>query len=137
MKIKIERNTTIGDIQKAFNREFPLLSLRFFDARAAKENMFARKFLITDTSLSVAEAGRYSGDGEVDIRGSVKTGELEQDFRDHFGLLAQVFRKAGLQWIETSSTDDHTLDEQNRNAGQSVYNIAEESPDADAYHEQE
>lgn len=38
---------------------------------------------------------------------------VEQLFQDYFGLSAQVFRKSGGSWLETSLTDDWTLKRQN------------------------
>ncbi|HTA81877.1 MAG TPA: hypothetical protein VK783_03020, partial [Bacteroidia bacterium] len=40
--------------------------------------------------------------------------DLEQGIRDTFGLSIQVFRKSGNAWLETTTTVDWTLDEQNR-----------------------
>jgi hypothetical protein len=40
-------------------------------------------------------------------------GELEQSFRDIYGLATQVFRKSGNNWIETTETVDWTLEKQN------------------------
>ena len=40
-------------------------------------------------------------------------GDLEQRFQDVYGLSVQVFRKSGKVWLETTVTDNWTLDEQN------------------------
>jgi hypothetical protein len=38
---------------------------------------------------------------------------LEQKFRDVYGLSVQVFRRSGKAWLETTFTDGWTLEEQN------------------------
>ena len=39
--------------------------------------------------------------------------ELEKIFKDQFGLAVQVFRKSGNLWLETTMTDNWTLQQQN------------------------
>ncbi len=45
--------------------------------------------------------------------------ELEQLFLTKYGLNAQVFRRSGNLWLQTSATDHWTLAEQNRKGGHS------------------
>jgi hypothetical protein len=45
--------------------------------------------------------------------------ELERLFVENFGLNAQVFRRSGTLWLQTSATDNWTLAEQNRKGGHS------------------
>ncbi len=40
--------------------------------------------------------------------------EVEQFFKLHFNLNAQVFRKSGNNWLETTLTDSWTLKKQNQ-----------------------
>ena len=39
---------------------------------------------------------------------------LENDFDAIYGLAVHVFRKSGKVWLETTVTDNWTLEEQNR-----------------------
>ena len=39
--------------------------------------------------------------------------ELEEIFETNFGLHVQIFRKSGKIWLETSTTDGWTLNQQN------------------------
>jgi succinate dehydrogenase/fumarate reductase flavoprotein subunit len=39
--------------------------------------------------------------------------ELEQSFRDIYGLGIKVFRKSGATWLETMNNEDLTLEIQN------------------------
>lgn len=49
----------------------------------------------------------------LEITEDMPVSTLEQLFQDYFGLSAQVFRKSGRSWLETSLTDDWTLKRQN------------------------
>jgi len=40
--------------------------------------------------------------------------EMEERFRDIYGLGVQVFRKSGTIWLETTVTDGWTLEDQNK-----------------------
>lgn len=42
--------------------------------------------------------------------------ELEQHFADVYGLSVQVFRKSGEVWLETTTTDNWSLEKQNQEA---------------------
>ena len=54
--------------------------------------------------------------GTININGLMKVAELESAFFVTFGLAVQVFRKSGKVWLQTTATDDWTLEEQNLKA---------------------
>jgi hypothetical protein len=43
----------------------------------------------------------------------MKVKDLEKIFKDQFSLAMQVFRKSGNLWLETTMTDNWTLQQQN------------------------
>ena len=51
--------------------------------------------------------------GSIRISEEMLVSALEKSFEVQFGLSAQVFRKSGKTWLETSKTDDWTLKHQN------------------------
>lgn len=51
---------------------------------------------------------------EIDIDSRWKVSEVEELFAREAGLYVQVFRRSGSLWIETTFTDDWTLEQQNR-----------------------
>jgi hypothetical protein len=53
-----------------------------------------------------------SGRTVIDIGNNITVIELENQFAD-MGLMAEVFRKSGNVWIESSLTDNWTLQQQN------------------------
>ena len=50
--------------------------------------------------------------GSIMLKDSIIVSELEELFKDHFGLSVQVFLKSR-SWIQTTVTDDWTLRDQN------------------------
>jgi len=71
--------------------------------------------------------------GSLTVKETDKVSDLEKVLWDQFGLSAQVFRKSGNLWIETSLTDSWTLSRQNKEGKEmsqthngSVYKQAEE-----------
>lgn len=51
--------------------------------------------------------------GEIILNDEMTVGELEQKFKEQFDLNVQVFRKHGNSWIETTVTDNWSLQKQN------------------------
>jgi hypothetical protein len=52
-------------------------------------------------------------EGDLVFSESTKVRELENDLREGFHLNAQVFRRSGNIWLETTMTDKWTLKQQN------------------------
>ena len=51
--------------------------------------------------------------GNITVTPQMTVNELEQSFSDVYGLNAQVFRRSGKAWLETTVTDGWTLEKQN------------------------
>lgn len=72
----------------------------------------AKRYLVThDTSLS--ELLKVETNAEYNFSADTTVSTIEQDLEVKFGLHAQVFRKSGNVWIETTLTDSWTLAHQN------------------------
>jgi len=50
---------------------------------------------------------------EINLSGSTTIQTLKNSIAESTGLMVKIFRKSGNVWIETSLTDDWTLDRQN------------------------
>ena len=61
----------------------------------------------------ISDARRIQYDGILEIDDSMKVSDLENTLKDQYGLLAQVFRKSGNVWLETTMSDNWTLKQQN------------------------
>ncbi len=110
--IKISGNTKIIDLQQEFNKEFPYLRLEFFQRAHANRGMSVKKDML-DPGLYLKHCHGKQSYGAVVLREDMKVSDLEELFKNVFGLYAQVFRKSGRSWIETTVTDDWTLQHQN------------------------
>ncbi len=137
MKILINNDVELGSIQKMFNGEFPFLKLCFFKHLPKGENVYNRLNIVEDAGTTVGQISSGFRAGYWHISPEQKTGELEKDCLGNLGLHMQVFRKSGKVWIETSSSDDQTLEEQDRNGRESTVKPVTHFPnDMDFYHEQ-
>lgn len=111
MQLTISNDQTISQIQDEFTRAFPGLKIEFVK-HAHAEGEGSRKADIIKGDKTVRE---LSGEGEeirLEITKDETVGEVESRFRDHLGLNVQVFRKAGLNWIETVNTDHWSIAKQ-------------------------
>jgi hypothetical protein len=106
----IKPDCRVSELQKEFNLHFPYLKLEFFKHPHELHGGNPRKDLVTaDISLRL----KHKNSPELLITEDMKVSTLEQLFSEHFGLSAQVFRKSGRSWLETTMTDDWTLRRQN------------------------
>lgn len=114
MKIILNQNSTTTEIQKNFNQLFPLLKIEFFKSKHDKKQASLRTDMITGAHL-ISDLTKKD---KVEIKLSPKmtTADLETAFKEKADLSIQIFRKSGETWLETSSTDNWTLAEQQETA---------------------
>jgi hypothetical protein len=110
--MKLEIKGQIGNIQSEFNQAYPYLKIEFFQGEHQTNMLSSKMDMISGENL-VGKFVKINNPGEIDIGGGRTVAQVERDFADKFGLSAQVFRKSGGLWIETSKSDDWTLDRQN------------------------
>ena len=113
MELRIEKETLISDAQREFNTFYPYLRIEFFE-NLHPENKKPAKAKKIDPNKSICWLTKLSGSGRIDIDRKRTVAEVENDFAQTFGLSVQVFRKSANLWIETSLTDNWTLDKQNK-----------------------
>jgi len=120
MKIDLSVEKTIAEIQREFGTKYPYLSLQFFTKKHEAYKGSPAKFLIQDTQQKLIEIEKHPHAGSLYIEDEMPTWQLERLFEEAFGLHVQVFRKSGNTWLETSVSDDLTLDAQNVKGMQSM-----------------
>ncbi len=113
MEILITDSRTISDVQSDFNKEFPFLKVEFFDAPHRTEKALPKSKMFPHDK-KIGSCRRIHSAGKVNVTGSNTVSSFESELWKKFGLSAQVFRKSGSLWIETSLTDSWTLERQNR-----------------------
>ena len=109
MKMAITESKRISDIQAEFNRFYPYLKLEFFWG-SGKKDKYHR---LTDTAMKVENITPSMHEGAIQLSDNMTVSNLEDTFKNRFGLEVQVFRKSGNLWLETTKTDDWTLKVQN------------------------
>jgi len=60
--------------------------------------------------------------GIIHFQPWMKTGQIEEQMKEQFGLFTQIYRRNGYEWIESAGTDELSLDEQNDIGKKSVLN---------------
>jgi hypothetical protein len=115
MDIIIDQTKKLTDIQAEFCKRFPYLKIEFYQhTHAVGEG--SPKHNTIDSNLSIHQVQSKKADGVLHIAGLMTVAELESGFATIFGLSAQVFRKSGNVWLQTTVTDHWTLAEQNQKA---------------------
>jgi hypothetical protein len=112
MELQINSKQTISDVQQSFRMRFPYLKIAFFRAAhqpgegTPAQQMYDEQLRISDIASGVIN-------DSLVITGDMKVYEAESLFMERYGLSAQVFRRSGDNWIQTTTTDNRTLNEQN------------------------
>jgi hypothetical protein len=132
MYLHIAPNRFIGEIQKEFNEAFPFLKIEFFRTKSFSRSDFMAHQIIP-SQRKIGEGQQAITDGDIEITEEMKVKELEKIFKDQFSLAAQVFRKSGNLWLETTMTDNWTLQQQNDHGREisTVKNIKDNPEDFD------
>lgn len=123
--ISIRADRSIGDVQKDFTRAYPFLKLDFYKVNKKAKYTTAEKL---DGRLSLRSYGLLK-EGNLALHDSMTVLELERLFREGFGVYVQVSRKSGILWLETTMTDNWTLQQQNdhgRELSEPVHKIEDE-----------
>ncbi len=112
LNIAITPASRLVDIQKEFNEMFPYLKLEFFSTvRVGLAHKLSRKPL--DPGMTVAHAQSKPAGATIEIHPALKVRELERILNDKLFLSAEVFRCSGKMWLQTTHTDEWTLEHQN------------------------
>ena len=118
MKLEFNYETKIKEVQKEFSKVYPFLKIEFYKKPHAVKELTHRKFRLNPGRL-LSEESKSFNPSEIDIRKNKTVAELEKEVYEKLGIAMQVSRKSGNIWLETSFTDDRTLEMQNQQ-GQSM-----------------
>ena len=115
MILEISDDQSIVLVKCRFNHCYPYLKIDFFekDLRIfVKERLFKP---IVDSTRMLKEFRIHSQNTyNIQVNKEMKVNEIETAFEKTYGLRAQVFRKSGNVWLETTVTGNWSLEEQNR-----------------------
>ena len=116
MKLYVHKESSIRSIQKEFSDCYPFLKVEFYK-NYSKGQPLPKALILTPSELT-KNIGLLHHGLAININKSRKVFEVEKDFENLSGMSALVFRKSGNVWVETSLTDDWTLEEQNKEGEQ-------------------
>jgi hypothetical protein len=112
MKLEINEKVKLSELKNLFSNMFPLLKIEFF-RKGHIEGQPSTKAELLPGDLIAGEVGSIKQNSSIDIGKHITVAELERAFHDRYGLNIQVFRKSGDVWLETTITDNMTLEQQN------------------------
>ena len=114
MKTLLIKDTkSLKELKNEFNAHFPHLKIEFFSVEHHQDEASPRTALFDD-NLLLKDIRTVHNEGELSIDGHLKTATFEQNFHDVYGVNAQVYRKSGRLWLQTITTDEWTLADQER-----------------------
>jgi hypothetical protein len=134
MEFIIDEKQSIAEIQELFQDRFPFLKISFFSTPhqtgegTPAEHMY-------NSMLTLEEIGTLKHEGKVTISGTMSVGDVEKMFIQKYGIPAQIFRRSGTSWIQTTTTDSWTLNNQN-DKGREMSTPFAEDKDMPDYQEQ-
>ncbi|RMG79550.1 MAG: hypothetical protein D6707_07920 [Bacteroidetes bacterium] len=110
MHLTIGPETKLKDLKKEFNEQFPVLKLEFFKQphKEGEGNSIKEKL---DPETRVHDLNPQLESFHMEFDENIKVWELEQLLKEKTGLNIQVFYKRGSSWIETTHSDEATLQE--------------------------
>lgn len=112
MKTFVHKALKVQDLQKDFQKEFPGLMLKFYSRpHGRQEGSPPSNEIDPSSTFGNLISGREHFYLFIDKHNTVA--ELEAAFAVH-GIHVQVFRRSAELWLQTVSTDDWSLEKQNR-----------------------
>src|SRR5215212_8694065 len=118
MVININDTKKLKNIKEEFNLLFPYLNIEFF-SKPYSRGEGSSKVQAANENNTIAECRNKHNSGLLEITPDMTVSDLENTFMNLYGLFVQVFRKSGSVWLETTVTDNWSLEEQNKQ-GESV-----------------
>lgn len=113
--ILISPKETLQEVKNNFSELFPNLKIEFFKHKHGSGDGNTKEDMITDLSLTLDQIGTIKEDLNISLDGHKKVQTLEQEFSE-ISVSIQLFRKSGKVWLQTTTSDNWTLAEQNKEA---------------------
>jgi len=111
MKLFIEKESLADDVKKIFTTCYPFLKIEFYKKTPPHTAAILKKEVMP-FNLPLVQFINGNSKTVIDISHNITVEQLEDQFAS-LGLLSEVFRKSGNVWIETSLTNNWTLQQQN------------------------
>lgn len=134
MDIHIHSGSKLSEIQHEFQIRFHFLKLEFYKHTHQPGEVSGKSDLI-NLQKSISELAPEKEAFDWHINGLMTVAELETVFQQQLNIGVHVFRKSGINWLQTTATDGWTLAEQNSKGREMSTDLPKEEPED--YHEQE
>lgn len=128
MELIIDENLTLKEIQQSFNAAFPYLKIEFYETHHDLHEASLKKKLL-DANLILKNIKSLKSFGTLSLSSEEKVADVERNFFEIYGLNVQVFRKSANLWLQTTATDNWTLEHQNEIGKESLKTENTEIPD--------
>jgi hypothetical protein len=114
MILQIDDTMTIEEVQDRFSECFPFLKIEFYSKPHKKFQPSDKRFML-DKRLRINQIRKEHFNGAIEIKSWHATAKIERELKDEFGLYVQIFRRDAVSgWVQTSLSDDFTLEQQSR-----------------------
>jgi hypothetical protein len=110
MKLHLTSETRLNEIQAAFNDAWPCLKIEFFTRRHSFGEGTPVRYLINKRDQVLGNFIALSKALEVEVHGDMKVGDFELLFQEKLNLPVQVYWNPDGIWLETTRSDQYTLD---------------------------
>ncbi len=109
--LKISEQKSIGDFQKEFNSIFPFLKIEFYKMKSGHSSANSKETILLSEQHPLGNNLVI-----IDIDNTTTVADLKAMLLKELSLISMIYRKSGKMWIETSLTEDWTLERQNYEA---------------------
>jgi hypothetical protein len=117
MILRINKNGSLKAIQQQFNLYYPFLKIEFFKKESADKSI-AKSSVAFEPEFQQKLNGFADHSVNIDVSRKRSIAEIEKDFDRLLSLSVRVFRRSGNVWVETSLTNEWSLEDQNEEAKQ-------------------
>lgn len=112
MQLYIRKTGPLSDIQEEFSRYFPYLKIEFYRLPHTEKKLSPKNEKL-DRYTPVSRVVKWENDKVIEFNEKMTVSQFEAMMDYEAGLFVQIARQSGRVWIETSYTDNWTLEEQN------------------------
>jgi glycerol-3-phosphate O-acyltransferase len=120
MKLKINDNSLLKQLQEEFNEVYPYLWIDFyFNSFSKGLNVMPDKI---NANTQIKDLCKLNGESTINIESNLSISQLETEFLEKLGLKIKVLRRTGNVWLETIFTANWTLECQNAEGQKIIIN---------------
>jgi hypothetical protein len=114
MKLLIDKETLVEDVKRLFVNNYPFLKIELYKPLQEAKQTHAKKEPLP-SNVALSKFFKNINSAVINCGEDITVEALENQFKN-IDLDAEIFRKSGTVWVETSLTDNWTLQQQNAEA---------------------